>query len=227
MNSTTGLRPASAAPTPRPAKPCSVIGVSITRLRPELLQQALRDLVGALIFGDLLAHHEHVFVAAHLLGHGVAQRFAHGHGDHLGAFRHFGPAHGHGGRNGLGRFRRASSPRREPRVGHRRGGFAGFLLGGRVGALVAANIFAFRQNHRDRRIDGDIRAAFGHENFSERAFVRRLHFHGRLVGLDLGDHVARFDLVALFLEPLGKIALLHRGRERGHQYFGRHGRFLF
>ena len=45
--------------------------------RPELLQQALRDLVGALVFGDLLAHDEDVGVAAHFLGHGVAQRFAH------------------------------------------------------------------------------------------------------------------------------------------------------
>ena len=34
MNSTIGLRPAIAAPTPTPAKPCSVIGVSITRLAP-------------------------------------------------------------------------------------------------------------------------------------------------------------------------------------------------
>ena len=56
----------------------------------ELLQQSLRDLVGALIFGDLLAHHEHILVAPHLLGHGVAQRFAHGHGDHLGAFGNVG-----------------------------------------------------------------------------------------------------------------------------------------
>ena len=32
-------------------------------LGAELLEQALRDLVGALIFGDLLAHHEHALVA--------------------------------------------------------------------------------------------------------------------------------------------------------------------
>jgi hypothetical protein len=34
MNSTIGFRPASAAPVPSPAKPCSVIGVSITRSAP-------------------------------------------------------------------------------------------------------------------------------------------------------------------------------------------------
>ena len=56
----------------------------------EFLQQALGDLVGALIFGDLFAHHEHVAVAPHLLRHGVAQRFAHRHRDHLGAGRNVG-----------------------------------------------------------------------------------------------------------------------------------------
>ena len=34
MNSTIGRRPANPAPTPSPAKPYSVIGVSITRLAP-------------------------------------------------------------------------------------------------------------------------------------------------------------------------------------------------
>jgi hypothetical protein len=53
-----------------------VIGVSITRLGPELVEQALRHLVGALILRDFLAHHEHALVAAHLLRHRVAQRFA-------------------------------------------------------------------------------------------------------------------------------------------------------
>ena len=34
MNSTIGFKPDIAAPTPMPAKPCSVIGVSITRRAP-------------------------------------------------------------------------------------------------------------------------------------------------------------------------------------------------
>jgi hypothetical protein len=34
MNSTIGLIPAMAAPTPSPAKPCSVIGVSMIRFGP-------------------------------------------------------------------------------------------------------------------------------------------------------------------------------------------------
>jgi hypothetical protein len=34
MNSTIGLRPVKAAPTAMPVKPCSVIGMSITRFGP-------------------------------------------------------------------------------------------------------------------------------------------------------------------------------------------------
>ena len=55
--------------------------------RAELLEEALGHLVGALIFRDLLAHDEDVLVAAHLLGHGVAQRFADGDVHGLGAGR--------------------------------------------------------------------------------------------------------------------------------------------
>ena len=58
--------------------------------RAELLQQPLRDLVGALILGDFLAHDEDVLVAAHLFGHRVAQRFAHRGRHHLGAGRDVG-----------------------------------------------------------------------------------------------------------------------------------------
>ncbi len=59
-------------------------------LRAEFVEQALGHLVGALIFGDFLAHHEHPVVGAHLLGHGVAKRLAHGLADGLGAFGHLG-----------------------------------------------------------------------------------------------------------------------------------------
>ncbi|KIU01394.1 hypothetical protein QU38_01860, partial [Staphylococcus aureus] len=54
-------------------------------LGTELLEQALRDLVGALILGDFLAHHEDARILAHLLGHRVAQRLANSRLDHLGA----------------------------------------------------------------------------------------------------------------------------------------------
>src|SRR6202007_199905 len=45
----------------------------------EFLQQTLTDLVRPLILGDLLAEQENRLVAAHLLGHRIAQRVAGGH----------------------------------------------------------------------------------------------------------------------------------------------------
>ena len=90
MNSTIGFSPAKAAPTPTPAKPYSVIGRVDHAHRPELVEQALGHFIGALILADLLAHHEHRRVGPHLLGHGVAQRLAHGELDHLRAGRDFG-----------------------------------------------------------------------------------------------------------------------------------------
>jgi hypothetical protein len=59
----------------------------------EFLQQPLSYLVGALILGNLLAHHEDSLVAPHLLRHRIAQRLAHRHGHHFGAFRHLGFRH--------------------------------------------------------------------------------------------------------------------------------------
>ena len=77
MNSTIGFSPAKRRADAEAGK--AVLGDRRVddALVAELLQQALADLVGALVLGDLLAHQEDVRVAAHLLGHGVAQRFAH------------------------------------------------------------------------------------------------------------------------------------------------------
>ena len=79
------------------------------------------------------------------------------------------------------------------------------------------HILAVAGEHRDHIVDRNVLRAFGHQDLRDRALVDRLDFHGRLVGLDLRDHVAGLDLVALFLEPLGKVALFHRRRQRGHQ----------
>ncbi len=87
MNSTIGFRPANAAPTPMPAKPCSVIGVSMMRFGPNSSSRPWLIFVRALILRDFLAHQQHVAVAAHLLGHGIAQRFAHGLRDELAGAR--------------------------------------------------------------------------------------------------------------------------------------------
>ena len=105
--------------------------------------------------------------------------------------------------------------------------FAGCGAGG-LGAAPLPSLSALASSPSaridgDRRIDRDVVGAFRHQNLAERAFVDRLHFHGGLVGLDLGDHVAGLDGVAFLLEPLGEVALLHRGRQRGHEDFGWHG----
>ena len=95
-------------------------------LRAEFVQQPLRYLVGALIFGDLLAHHEHVRIATHFFSHGVAQRLAHGHGDEFGAFGYFG-------------LRRDVSGRRLPSTGLCRCWRLRFL--GRVGFVRRWRVF--------------------------------------------------------------------------------------
>ncbi len=160
----------------------------------EFLQQALRDLVGALIFGDLFAHHEHIGVAPHLLGHSVAQRLADGHGHHLGACRDFGIGFG-GGFRGSGRsllcggfiLRRG----RGFCFGGRRCGLGGFLLFRRRGCLAEiGGILAIGQDGRDRRVDRDVGGAFGDQDLAKGALIGRLDFHRRLVGFDLGDDIA-------------------------------------
>ena len=97
------------------------------------------------------------------------------------------------------------------------------FLGGR---RRRRHVLSLLRQHRDQLVDGDVLRAFRHHDLGERAFVDRLVFHGRLVGLDLGDHVTRLDLVALLLEPPGEVALLHGGRQRGHEDVDRHGGFL-
>ena len=193
-------------------------------LGAEFLQQALRDLVGALIFGDLLAHDEDVGVAPHLLGHGVAQRFADGLRDHLGAFGHFRIGLGDGLRRGR-RLRLAGLRLRRFGLGGSAGGADSAAFSCFAGARRLAEIggaFAVGQNGRDRRVDGDVGGAFRDQDLAERALIGRLDLHRRLVGLDLGDDVARLDRLAFLLQPFRKVALLHGGRQRGHQHLNGH-----
>ena len=84
------------------------------------------------------------------------------------------------------------------------------------------HVLAVAGQNRDDIVDRHVLRALGHQDLRDRAFVDGFNFHRRLVGLDLRDHVAGLDLVALFLEPLGKVALFHRGRQRGHQNVDRH-----
>ena len=49
------------------------------------------------------------------------------------------------------------------------------------------------------------------------AVLERLHFHGRLVGLHLGQNLPDFNLVTFGLAPLGEGALDHGVAEFGHR----------
>ncbi len=79
------------------------------------------------------------------------------------------------------------------------------------------HVLAVAGQHRNHVVDRDILRALRHQDPRNRALIDRLDLHGRLVGLDLRDDVAGLYLVALFLEPLGKVALFHRRRQRRHQ----------
>ena len=188
----------------------------------EFLQQPLRDLVGALIFGDLLAHNEDVGVAAHLLGHRVAQGLAHGHRDHR--------------RSPAGNSRRAFGGAAGAAAARFSGGFRGAgggasadcgAIGGSAaaGAALAAALAASSPSAAITAIGvltATLSAPSGTRILDEQAFVDRFDLHRRLVGLDLGEDVAGTHRVALFLQPFRELALLHRRRKRGHENVGRH-----
>src|SRR5205814_5320445 len=60
------------------------------------------------------------------------------------------------------------------------------------------------------------------EPLAQDAIAARNELHHRFVGLDLGQYIARFDLVAFVLVPLDEAAFFHRRRERLHHHFGCH-----
>ena len=50
---------------------------------------------------------------------------------------------------------------------------------------------------------------FRDEQLSDRAFIDRLNLHRRLVGFDLGNHIARRNIVALLDKPTGERPFRH------------------
>src|SRR5690606_8406173 len=60
----------------------------------------------------------------------------------------------------------------------------------------------------------------------EDAILERLQIHGRLIGLDLRDHIALRDRVAHILQPLRELALLHRVGESRHRHLSHQASFL-
>ncbi|MCY1300269.1 hypothetical protein D9M70_498300 [compost metagenome] len=178
--------------------------------RTEFLQQALGDLVGALVLGDFFAHDENVVAQAHFFGHGVAKRFANGHRHHFSASgdrrigSHFDL------RLGGNRCRR-----RRGRCFACSGSLRRFGL--RCGDIACT--FAILQQDRDRRVDLNAFGAGGDQQLADRAFIDGFHFHGGLVSLDLGNDVTGGDLVAFVLQPFRECAFLHRRGKGGHENF--------
>ena len=179
-------------------------------LRPEFLEHALADLVGALIFADFLAHQEHVLVAAHFFGHGGADRLAHGHGDHFGAFRNF-------------RYRGAGDAYR------RRGaalafGFAPWrCCAFRHAVRRLGRLFGAGRSHSASPITaiGVFTFTFSVPSGTRIAVsVPSSTASTSMVALSVSIsamHIAGLDIVADFFQPFGKLALFHGGRQGGHQ----------
>ena len=116
-------------------------------------------------------------------------------------------------------FRSSGCGRGSQRSGGSFGGFGRRRRGAglRSPRTCGFHVLAFTGQHCDHVIDRDVLRALGDQDLGDRALVDGLDLHGRLVGLDLGDDVAGFDLVAFLLQPLGEVALLHRWRKSGHQ----------
>ena len=172
----------------------------------EFIEQALGDLVGALILGDFFAHYEHPGIAAHFLGHRITQGFTDSGGSHIGA-----------GRDG-----RIFCPRlRWRRHGSRRSG-SGRVNLGRGGRSGWSGILTFPANGRDNRADLDPLGPFRNQDRTDHAFVDRFKLHRRLVCLDLGEDVSALDCITGLDQPLGESPLLHRRRQCGHFQFDCH-----
>ena len=108
-------------------------------------------------------------------------------------------------RSWAGAWCRRSPASSRPAVARRAAVAARAAAGAGWTAVVqGARVLAVAQQHGDRRVDRHALGAGRDQDLAERALVDRLDLHGRLVGLDLGDHVAGPDRVALALEPLAR-----------------------
>ena len=135
---------------------------------------------------------------------------------------------------------RVGSGRRRRRWGRRRVAGAGWRLGlvrrrcggaaiGRralVMPSIALGVLAFfARTTAIGVLIGDRFGALGDQDLAEHTFFDRLDFHGRFVGLNLGDYVAGLDRLAFGLKPFGERALSHGWRQGRHQHLDRHHAF--
>ena len=79
---------------------------------------------------------------------------------------------------------------------------------------LAGGAVVVGEKRSDWLIHRHMLGAFGHQELTDAALIHRLDLHGRLVGLDLGDHVAAPHRVAFFDVPFDQLALFHGGRQR-------------
>ena len=87
----------------------------------------------------------------------------------------------------------------------------------RLGGEQAAHIFSCLAEDGEDAVHGG-RGALVHADVQEHTVLEGLEFHGRLVGLDLGEHFAGFDLVSHVLVPLGDDTFGHGVAELWHAY---------
>ena len=71
-----------------------------------------------------------------------------------------------------------------------------------------AHVFAVPGDQRDWRVDRDVLSAFGDHDLGEHPLVDRFDLHRRLVGLDLGEHIAGSDGFPFALEPASDLSPL-------------------
>jgi len=77
------------------------------------------------------------------------------------------------------------------------------------------NFFPFLSNHRNRRVDRND-GSLVDDMLKHDAAGGRLHFHGRFVGFDFGEHIAFVDGFAHLLHPADQQTLRHVEAEFGH-----------
>jgi hypothetical protein len=85
-------------------------------------------------------------------------------------------------------------------------------------------VLALARDDGDDGVDLDALGPAGDEDPGKDALVDCLDFHRRLVGLDLAQHLAGLDRIALGFEPARDLAFGHGRRQSGHQNIGWHRR---
>jgi len=89
-------------------------------------------------------------------------------------------------------------------------------------SLRRGDLFALFREHGNELADRNVLRSRGNDDLRHNTLVDGFNLHRRLVGFDLGDDVARRDLVAFLHQPFRERPHRHRGRQRGHCNVNRH-----